>query len=427
MYNQSEHLFAEAKRYITGGVNSPVRAFKSVDANPIFIKHAQGATLTDADNNRYVDYIGAWGPMILGHQHPNVIAAVQEALSHGLAYGTPCELETKLAKKVCELLPHIDKVRMVSSGTEATMTAIRLARGVTNKNIIIKFTGCYHGHSDSLLVNAGSGALTLGVPSSPGVPSAIAELTLSLDYNNQQQVQQAFEQHGDDIAAVIIEPIAGNMNLIPTQTEFLKLLSDLCKQFNSLLIFDEVMTGFRVSLGGAQALYGVEPDITTFGKIIGGGMPVGAIAGKDSVMKQLAPEGPIYQAGTLSGNPIAMAAGLATLETITQIDNFYEQLEAQTSKLIKGLNEVAHKNNIEFSCQNIGSMFGLYFSPVIPSTYQEVTECRIDLFIQFFKGMLERGIYLAPSAYEAGFVSYMHSDDDFNKTIESADQLFSSW
>ncbi len=422
--SHSEQLFSKALHYMPGGVNSPVRAFKAVGGQPIFFTKAFGAYLTDADNDRYIDYVGSWGPMILGHAHPKVIAAVQKAVENGLSFGAPSELEVTLAETICKLMPSIEKVRMVSSGTEATMTAIRLARGITGRDKIIKFEGCYHGHSDALLVKAGSGALTLGVPSSPGVPKSVANDTLVATFNDIDSVTQLFQQHSQSIAAIIIEPIAGNMNMILPQANFLTELRDLCDQYGALLIFDEVMTGFRVALGGAQSLYKVIPDITTLGKVVGGGMPVGALGGKKEIMNHLAPEGPVYQAGTLSGNPIAMAAGIATLSEI-QRPGFFNQLASMTKSLTDGLITVAKQNNIALAANAKGGMFGIYFTnEEAINCYQQATQCDQERFKHFFHGMLREGVYFAPSAFEAGFVSSAHGKNEINKTLNAAEKIF---
>jgi glutamate-1-semialdehyde 2,1-aminomutase len=403
-----------------------VRAFKSVGGEPVFIQRASGAYLYDADGKRYIDYVGSWGPMILGHAHPDVIKAVQQAAENGLSFGAPTELETAMADKVCELVPSIEMVRMVSSGTEATMSAVRLARGFTGRDKIVKFEGCYHGHADSFLIKAGSGAMTLGVPTSPGVPAALAEHTLTLDYNDIDSVDQAFQQYGNDIACVIVEPVAGNMNCVPPKPGFLEGLRELCDRYSSVLIFDEVMTGFRVALGGAQAFYNITPDITTLGKIIGGGMPVGAFGGKLEIMEKLAPLGPVYQAGTLSGNPIAMSAGLKTLELISRPD-FFETLTVKTAQLIDGLQQAADHAGIPFTCNRVGGMFGFFFTAQDKiETFADVGRCDIGRFNRFFHGMLERGIYLAPSAYEAGFVSVAHSEQDIADTVSAAGNVFKS-
>jgi glutamate-1-semialdehyde 2,1-aminomutase len=418
-------LFTEASRYIPGGVNSPVRAFRGVGGEPIFIERAAGPHVFDSEGKRYIDYVGSWGPMVLGHAHPDVIRAVQERLPSGLSFGAPTQLETELAREVCKLVPSIELVRFVSSGTEATMSAIRLARGFTGRDRIVKFEGCYHGHSDSLLIKAGSGALTLGVPTSPGVPAALAAYTLTLNFNDTAQVEEVFAQIGGEIACVIVEPIAGNMNCVPPAPNFLQTLRDVCDRHGSVLIFDEVMTGFRVALGGAQQLYGTAPDLTTLGKIIGGGMPVGAFGGRKDIMQRIAPLGPVYQAGTLSGNPIAMTAGLATLKGI-QIADFYRRLELQTQKLVEGLADAARDARVPFTTNHVCGMFGLFFtdSPSIAS-YADVMRCDVERFKKFFHAMLQEGIYLAPSAFEAGFVSAAHGDAEIETTIAAARRAFS--
>ena len=417
-------LFTEAKKVIPGGVNSPVRSFSGVGGTPVYIDHACGSYIFDSDNKQYIDYVGSWGPMILGHAHPEVIDAVKKTAEKGLSFGAPTELETKMAAKVCELVPSIDMVRMVSSGTEATMSALRLARGYTGRDKIVKFEGCYHGHSDSLLVKAGSGALTLGVPSSPGVPEAVAADTITLTYNDSESVKQAFAKMGDEIACIIVEPVAGNMNCIPPVPGFLETLRQVCDEHGCVLIFDEVMTGFRVGLQGAQGIYKVTPDLTTLGKVIGGGMPVGAFGGKQEIMEHLAPLGPVYQAGTLSGNPVAMAAGLKTLELISQ-PGFYEELSLATENLVAGIKDRAAQAGISLSVNRVGAMFGLFFSKEEKvSQFSQVMQCDQVLFKRFFHGMLEQGVYLAPSAFEAGFVSAAHSDEDIEKTIEAASTVF---
>ncbi len=421
--SRSHDLFQAAQRHIPGGVNSPVRAFRGVGGDPVFFESASGPYAFDADGKRYVDYVGSWGPMILGHAHPQVIAAVQERIEKGLSFGAPTELETRMAEKVCELVPSLDLVRMVSSGTEATMSALRLARGYTGRDKVIKFEGCYHGHVDSLLVKAGSGALTLGEPSSPGVPAALAELTITLAYNDLEQVRQTFAAMGDEIACIIVEPVAGNMNCIPPVPGFLEGLRELCDQYGAVLIFDEVMTGFRVALGGAQALFGVTPDLTALGKVIGGGMPVGAFGGKREIMSRISPLGPVYQAGTLSGNPIAMAAGLKTLELVS-IPGFYERLSGMTSTLLAGLQARADAAGIPFSTNQAGGMFGLFFTDERVTSYDQATRCNQDHFKRFFHAMLERGVYLAPSAFEAGFVSMAHGDAEIQVTLDAAEQSF---
>lgn len=420
----SHELIARARKHMPGGVNSPVRAFNGVGGDPVFIGHAEGAYLFDSDGKRYIDYVGSWGPMIAGHAQPEIIEAVKLAADQGLSYGAPTELEITMAEKVCEIVPSMDMVRMVNSGTEATMSAIRLARGFTGRDKIVKFEGCYHGHGDSLLVKAGSGALTLGVPNSPGVPASLAEHTLTLDYNDLNSVAQAFEKNGDEIACLIVEPVAGNMNCIPPVKGFLEGLREICDEHGSILIFDEVMTGFRVALGGAQAVYNIKPDLTTLGKIIGGGLPVGAFGGKKEIMEQLAPVGPVYQAGTLSGNPIAMTAGLKTLEIISR-PSFYEDLTAKTTQLVDGIKSVADAASVPFTTSQVGGMFGLFFTDQESVTsFKEATACDTEAFKVFFHAMLDQGINLAPSAYEAGFVSSVHSDDDLDETIKAAEAAF---
>ena len=411
--------FKAAQQHIPGGVNSPVRAFRGVGGDPIFIARAHGAYITDSDGKDYIDYVGSWGPMILGHAHPEVIAAVKAAADNGLSFGAPTELETRMADKVCELIPSIEMVRMVSSGSEATMSAIRLARGYTGRDKIIKFEGCYHGHADSLLVKAGSGALTLGVPDSPGVPAALAELTLTLPYNDLQSVADTLAQLGDEVACIIIEPVAGNMNCIPPLPGFLEGVRELCTKHGVVLIFDEVMTGFRVALGGAQTHYNIKPDLTTLGKVIGGGMPVGAFGGKRAIMEKIAPLGPVYQAGTLSGNPIAMSAGLKTLELISA-PGFYQALSEKVVYLTDGILAAANTAGIAMTCNRVGGMFGLFFSDQQVTSFSQATQCNSEQFKAFFHGMLKAGIYLAPSAYEAGFVSASHNQDDLDQTITAA-------
>lgn len=424
--SKSEELFADAQTVIPGGVNSPVRAFKGVSGTPIFFERGEGAYLIDADGKSYIDYVGSWGPMILGHANPQVIDAVKKQLSQGLGYGAPTEIETRMAKKVCELVPSIEKVRMVSSGTEATMSAIRLARGFTGRDKIVKFEGCYHGHADSLLVKAGSGALTLGVPNSPGVPASVAEHTLTLPYNNIEEVKKLFSEMGDQIAAIIVEPVAGNMNCILPKAGFLESLRECCDAHNSVLIFDEVMTGFRTALGGVQAIYQVKPDLTTLGKVIGGGLPVGAFGGRADIMDAIAPMGPVYQAGTLSGNPLAMAAGLAMLDAVSQ-PGFFDALGQKTAKLVNGLKAVADQANIPFTFNQIGGMFGFFFTEEQTiSSFEQVMACDQERFKKFYHGMLAEGVYLAPSAFEAGFVSSAHTDVEINATIEAAKKVFST-
>jgi len=419
----SHQNFINAQKYIPGGVNSPVRAFKGVGGDPVFIQRAEGPYLYDTDGKRYIDYVASWGPMIAGHAHPDIVKAVQETASQGLSFGAPTTIETRIAAKICELIPSIELVRMVNSGTEATMSAIRLARGYTGRDKIVKFTGCYHGHGDSLLVKAGSGVLTLGLPNSPGIPASLAEHTISLNYNDLSQVETVFADIGSQIAAIIVEPVAGNMNCVPPVSGFLQGLREVCDKYGSVLIFDEVMTGFRVALGGAQAYYNVKPDITTLGKVIGGGMPVGAFGGKREIMEQLAPLGPIYQAGTLSGNPVAMAAGLATLEIVSK-PNFYEQLSAKTAHLVKEMLARAQTAQIPMTGLSVGGMFGLFFTTADKvENFAQVSVCDVERFKQFFHGMLEKGIYLAPSAFEAGFVSSVHTQADIDKTLEAAEQI----
>lgn len=418
--SHSHDLFIAAQKHIPGGVNSPVRAFKGVGGDPVFFKSAKGAYLTDADDKTYIDYVASWGPAILGHAHPEVIKVVQEQAELGLSFGAPTEIETTMADLVCDLIPSMDMVRMVSSGTEATMTAIRLARGYTGRDKIVKFEGCYHGHSDSLLVKAGSGALTLGVPSSPGVPAALAEETLTLTHNDADEVRKVFSEIGEQIACIIVEPVAGNMNCIPPEEGFLETLREVCDQYGTVLIFDEVMCGFRVGLTGAQGRFGITPDLTTFGKVIGGGMPVGAFGGKREIMEKIAPLGPVYQAGTLSGNPIAMAAGLKTLELISQA-GFFEALEAKTTKLVAGLQSAADEAGIDFTTNQVGAMFGYFFSTEKNiRRFAQVAKGDMERFKKFYHGMLDEGVYLAPSAFEAGFVSSAHTDADIDNTIAAA-------
>ena len=422
----SKQAFDEAHKYIPGGVNSPVRAFKAVGGTPVFIKHAQGAYIHDINDKQYIDYVGSWGPMILGHAHPEVITVVQSAAEQGLSFGTPTEIETEMAKLVCELVESIEMVRMVNSGTEATMSAIRLARGHTGRNKIIKFEGCYHGHGDSLLVNAGSGALTLGVPSSPGIPTELASHTITLTYNNLEEVENAFSELGDDIACVIVEPIAGNMNCITPVKDFLQGLRKLCTEHKTILIFDEVMTGFRVARGGAQQLYKVTPDLTTLGKILGGGMPVGAFGGERKIMESIAPTGPVYQAGTLSGNPIAMAAGFTTLKLLSE-RGFHDKLHRKTKLLVDGIADAANQNNIPLATNFVCGMFGLFFTKEKKVTqFSQVTSCNQEHFNTFFHNMLDLGVYLAPSSYEAGFMSAAHTEEDIQNTIELANTAFQS-
>lgn len=424
--SRSSQLFTAAQKHIPGGVNSPVRAFKGVGGDPVFFKKAKGPYVYDEDDRQYIDYVASWGPMIVGHAHPEVLKSVQATMENGLSFGAPTELETQMADKVCELVPSMDMVRMVSSGTEATMSALRLARGYTGRDKIVKFEGCYHGHSDSLLVKAGSGALTLGVPTSPGVPASLAEHTITLSYNDLDQVKETFAEVGDQIACIIVEPVAGNMNCVPPVAGFLEGLREVCDKYGSVLILDEVMTGFRVSLGGAQGHYNIKPDLTTLGKVIGGGMPVGAFGGKREIMEHIAPLGPVYQAGTLSGNPVAMAAGLATMNIISQ-PGFYETLTQQTEKLVKGLEERAAKANIPFTTNTVGAMFGFFFTEEKNiNRFSQVSACDAERFKKFYHGMLDQGVYLAPSAFEAGFVSSTHSDEDIANTLDAAEKVFAA-
>ena len=421
----NEKLYERAQRVIPGGVNSPVRAFRAVGGTPIFFERASGPHLWDAAGRRYIDYVGSWGPMLLGHTHPTVVTAVEAAAARALSYGAPTAEETLLAERLCELVPSIERVRLVSSGTEATMTAIRLARGFTGRSIIVKFEGCYHGHADALLVKAGSGALTFGHPSSAGVPAETAAHTLVLAYNDVAAVRAAFERQGTQIAAVIVEPVAGNMNLVLPVPGFLDALREECARHGAVLIFDEVMTGFRIALGGAQARYGIRPDLTTLGKVIGGGLPLAAVGGKREIMEKLAPLGPVYQAGTLSGNPLAVAAGLATLQLVAQ-PRLLERVAATTRTLVEGLTAEARKAGVAFCAQSIGSMFGLYFRATPPASYAEVMQCDRERFNRFFHAMLEQGVYLAPSAYEAGFVSAAHGDAEIDATLAAARSAFTS-
>lgn len=422
--SRSEQLFAAAQQHIPGGVNSPVRAFKGVGGTPVFVKRAEGAYIYDEDDKQYIDYIGSWGPMLFGHNFPPVIEAVREALNYGISFGAPTAIETEMADLICQTVPAMDLVRMVSSGTEATMSAIRLARGYTGRDKIVKFEGCYHGHSDSLLVKAGSGALTLGEPNSPGVPAALAEHTITLNFNDIDSVKEAFTEVGEQVACIIVEPIAGNMNCIPPVPGFLEGLREVCDQYGSVLIFDEVMTGFRVARGGAQELYGVHADLVTLGKIIGGGMPVGAFGGKREIMEKIAPLGPVYQAGTLSGNPLAMRAGIAML-TAMKREGLYEELSAKTEYLTEGLKAVAAKNGVPVCTAAVGGMFGLFFTEAESvNSFAEATACNLEAFKTFFHLMLDEGVYLAPSAYEAGFLSAAHTEADLDATIAAADRAF---
>ena len=421
---QSHDLFIQAQQHIPGGVNSPVRAFRGVGGDPVFFARGEGAYLYDEDGKRYIDYVGSWGPMIAGHAHPEVLNAVRETIARGLGFGAPTRIETQMADKVCELVPSMEMVRMVSSGTEATMSAIRLARGFTGRDKILKFEGCYHGHSDSLLVKAGSGALTLGVPTSPGVPAALAEHTLTVAYNNLAQVREVFAQVGRQIACIIVEPVAGNMNCIPPTPGFLHGLRAVCDEYGAVLIFDEVMTGFRVALGGAQALYKVKPDLTTLGKVIGGGLPVGAFGGKRAIMEKIAPLGPVYQAGTLSGNPVSMAAGLAMLSIISK-PGFFEKLTRRAQQLSDGLVAKAKQAKIPLTANTVGGMFGIFFTAESQVTdYAQATQCNVERFKKFYHGMLERGVYLAPSAFEAGFVSAAHGATEVEETLAAARRAF---
>ena len=425
MTSRNQQLFEQSQRLIPGGVNSPVRAFRSVGGTPVFFKRGLGSRLWDEDDKQYIDYVGSWGPMILGHAHPEVIATVQKTAENSLSFGAPTALELEMAQLLTQLVPSMQQVRLVSSGTEATMSAIRLARGFTGRDKILKFEGCYHGHADALLVKSGSGALTFGQPSSAGVPADVAAHTLTQPYNDSDAVEALFAKIGDEIACVIVEPVAGNMNLIAPNASFLSTLRALCTRHDAVLIFDEVMTGFRVALGGAQQLYGITPDLTTLGKVIGGGLPVGAFGGRHDIMAELSPLGPVYQAGTLSGNPVAVAAGIKTLQLI-QAPGFHAALAVRTENLTLGLAATAHETGIKFSAQSVGGMFGLYFSEYVPSSYSEVMQCDKEAFNRFFHAMLAHGIYLAPSAFEAGFVSAAHSEDDIQQTISAAKKIFTS-
>ena len=422
---RNEELFSRAQTTIPGGVNSPVRAFRSVGGAPCFFARGEGARVWDADGKPYIDYVGSWGPLILGHADTDTVRAVQEAAARGLSFGAPTEGEIELAELLVQRVPSMDMVRLVSSGTEATMSAIRLARGFTGRDAIVKFEGCYHGHGDSLLVKAGSGLLTFGNPSSAGVPADLAQHTLVLDYNDAQGLRDAFAKHGKTIACVIVEPVAGNMNLIAPKPEFLAAMRELCTQHGSVLIFDEVMTGFRVGPGSAQGLYGITPDLSTFGKVVGGGMPLGAFGGRREIMQQIAPLGPVYQAGTLSGNPLSVAAGLVTLKKIAA-PGFYEALAAKTKALVDGLTVAAKKRGVKFSAQSVGGMFGVYFAATPPTSYAEVMGCDKEAFNRFFHAMLDAGFYLAPSAFEAGFVSAAHTDADIAATVAAADAIFAA-
>jgi glutamate-1-semialdehyde 2,1-aminomutase len=423
MKTRNEILFDRSQTVIPGGVNSPVRAFRAVGGTPLFLSRGEGACVWDADGRRYIDYVGSWGPLVLGHAHPQVVEAVREAASRGLSFGAPTEAELEMAELITRLLPSMQQVRLVSSGTEATMSAIRLARGFTGRAKIVKFEGCYHGHADSLLVKAGSGALTFGQPSSAGVPAEIAAQTMVLDYNDAGMLERAFGAQGDEIAAVIVEPVAGNMNLVKPRPEFLRALRDLCTKHGTVLIFDEVMTGFRVGLQGAQGLYRITPDLTTLGKVIGGGMPVGAFGGRRDIMQCIAPLGPVYQAGTLSGNPVAVAAGLATLKLV-QVPGFFDRLGDAAARLVQGLQKAGRDAGLVFSAQSVGGMFGVYFRAASPESYAHVMECDKNAFNRFFHAMLAQGVYLAPSAFEAGFVSAAHGEAEISATIEAASTAF---
>ena len=422
--SRSHELFEAARRVIPGGVNSPVRAFNGVGGEPVFFARAEGAYLYDEDGRRYIDYVASWGPMILGHSHPEVVRAVQETAARGLSFGAPTALEVEMAEAVCRAVPSLELVRMVNSGTEATMSAIRLARGYTGRDKIVKFEGCYHGHADALLVKAGSGALTLGVPTSPGVPADLARHTLTLDYNDIDQVRRVFDEAGGEIACVIVEPVAGNMNCVPPVPGFLEGLREVCDAHGAVLIFDEVMTGFRVALGGAQAYYNVTPDLTTLGKVIGGGMPVGAFGGRREIMEHIAPLGPVYQAGTLSGNPVAMAAGLANLRLISE-PGFFDTLEQKVHRLTDGLEAAAREAGVALTTNRVGGMFGFFFTGEEKiRNFAQVSACDVERFKRFFHGMLEEGVYLAPSAFEAGFVSAAHGHRDIKATLVAAEQVF---
>jgi glutamate-1-semialdehyde 2,1-aminomutase len=423
MYERSRELFERSLRLIPGGVNSPVRAFRAVGGTPVFFREGRGARVIDEDGREYVDYVGSWGPLILGHAHPDVVAAVARAAARGLSFGAPTALELEMAEVLTRSLPSLEQVRLVSSGTEAVMSALRLARGFTGRSIIVKFEGCYHGHSDFLLVKAGSGALTFGNPTSAGVPAELTAHTLVLDYNDPQQVADAFARYGDEIAAVVLEPIAGNMNFVRPADEFIRVLRSLCTRHGTVLIFDEVMTGYRVAAGGAQGLFGVTPDLTTLGKVIGGGMPVGAFGGRRDIMEKLAPVGPVYQAGTLSGNPVAVSAGLETLKHVLR-PGFFERLGETTSRLVAGLEREARAANVPFSTAHAGGMFGLFFRAAAPASFAEVMQCDREAFNRFFHAMLSRGVYLAPSAYEAGFVSSAHAPADIEATLAAAREAF---
>jgi glutamate-1-semialdehyde 2,1-aminomutase len=423
MKTRSESLFEQSQRVIPGGVNSPVRAFRSVGGTPVFVVRGEGARIWDADGKSYIDYVGSWGPLVLGHSHPDVVRAVQNAAPRGLSYGAPTEAELEMAQLLVTTLPWLEQVRLVSSGTEATMSAIRLARGFTGRPKIVKFEGCYHGHADSLLVKAGSGALTFGQPSSAGVPAELTAHTLVLDYNDANMLESAFRSHGEQIAAVIVEPVAGNMNLVKPRPEFVRAMRELCTHHGAVLICDEVMTGFRVGPQGAQGLFGFQADLTTLGKVIGGGMPLGAFGGRRDIMQMIAPLGPVYQAGTLSGNPLAVAAGLATLKLVLR-EGFFQRLGEATSRLVSGLEREAREARQAFSAQSVGGMFGVYFRQTPPQTYAEVMQCDRDAFNRFFHAMLRQGVYLAPSAFEAGFVSSAHGGTEIEETLACARRAF---
>jgi glutamate-1-semialdehyde 2,1-aminomutase len=421
--SSSQNLFKRALELIPGGVNSPVRACKSVGADPVFINRAQGCLIFDADANQYIDYVGSWGPLILGHRHPEVIEAIIAVLDRGTSFGAPIDLEVRLAQMVIEAVPSVEMVRMVNSGTEATMSAVRLARGVTQRNTIIKFDGCYHGHADTLLVAAGSGVATLGIPGSPGVPESVAQHTLSLPYNDIDRLREVMQKQGQSVAGIIVEPVAGNMGLVPPAPGFLEALRELADRYGAILIFDEVMTGFRVAYGGAQALYGITPDLTCFGKIIGGGLPVGAYGGRHDLMSKIAPQGPVYQAGTLSGNPVAMAAGIATLEQI-QKDGFYQALDAKAERLLSGLEQAAIKARIPVQAKRVASMLGLFFNERKVQNFEDAKTCDLDRFSAFYNGMRQNGIYIAPSQFEALFISSAHEAEHIEATIRAAEKVF---
>ena len=420
--DKSIALFKEAKTLMPGGVNSPVRAFKNINGNPIFFERASGAYLYDADHNEYIDYIGSWGPMIMGHSHPDIVGAIKNQVELGTSYGAPTSLESDVARLIKKCIPSIEKIRMVNSGTEATMTTIRLARGFTGRNKIIKFDGCYHGHVDSLLIKAGSGVATFGLPDSPGVPADLAKYTFSCEYNNKEQFLEIFNEIKDDLAAVIVEPIAGNMGFVPGHEDFLKLLRETTSDNDSILIFDEVMSGFRVSLGGAQEIYNITPDLTALGKVIGGGLPVGAFGGKEEIMNYLAPSGPVYQAGTLSGNPLAMAGGTALLQLLIK-ENPFKELERNASVLLDGMKTLMIESGIPFSINKIGGMFGFFFSEELPNNINDVAKTDDVLFSNFLNSCIRSGIYFAPSKYEAGFISAMHKDEEINRTLETVKQI----